>query len=615
MNKFTKTIAGVLGFAVVLSLVVVATATPTKADTISDLQAQIAALTAQLSKLAGSSAVVSSTTFNTDLTVGSKGADVTALQNFLISAGYSIPAGATGYFGTQTKAAVIAYQTAKGITPAAGYFGPKTRASVNGSVVVTSTPAASTGVVADGTDGSLTASQSSYVSSGVQVKKGETKNVLAIKLKATSGAVSVTRADVHFNVRPWLIFSQLVLKDVAGNVVATKTLSSAADATEITVGSEYLVRFDNVNYKVTPGTDGELVVAATVLGATDKITNGQTVQVTFGANGLRTENGKGYTDSVSGDALGTATVGSNTFTLSSTGSVADIYSRISPNSPAARQQSTSLTQVTSDVVLGTLSLKSANNSSTLNTLIVAVNNLATTTSTLSNVRLFNGSTSFGGTISGNAVTFSNLNVALAQDNWQDLTIKADVAASTTGTTTSITLTPSTTNIVVTDANYNTATIETGAVTSNTITFTVNALTVSAANATLGSAIIQGNNTVGYNTNYQFTLTNTSNSELYVSATSSVLVATSTTGTAGSSTLASIQTVSPASYSSDLAGVSYVIPAGMTRSFTLTGAIRGVTGQTGVNLKVTSIVYGTVQATPTGSTLTTGLENLVTTASF
>ncbi|HVW71899.1 MAG TPA: peptidoglycan-binding domain-containing protein, partial [Candidatus Paceibacterota bacterium] len=54
--------------------------------------------------------------------------DVSALQSFLISQGYSIPAGATGYFGGQTRAALAAYQKAHGITPAAGYFGPRTRA-------------------------------------------------------------------------------------------------------------------------------------------------------------------------------------------------------------------------------------------------------------------------------------------------------------------------------------------------------------------------------------------------------------------------------------------------------------------------------------------------------
>ncbi len=77
-------------------------------------------------------------TFATDLTVGSKGADVTALQNLL---GISP---ATGYFGSLTKAALIKYQLEKGITPAAGYFGSKTRATVNGSVTTTTTTTTTT---------------------------------------------------------------------------------------------------------------------------------------------------------------------------------------------------------------------------------------------------------------------------------------------------------------------------------------------------------------------------------------------------------------------------------------------------------------------------------------
>ena len=52
--------------------------------------------------------------FNTNLTVGSTGADVSALQSWLISKGFSIPsissgAATPGYFGSQTKAAVVAY--------------------------------------------------------------------------------------------------------------------------------------------------------------------------------------------------------------------------------------------------------------------------------------------------------------------------------------------------------------------------------------------------------------------------------------------------------------------------------------------------------------------------
>lgn len=83
------------------------------------------------SGLTGSVLGASTHNFTVDLHLGSSGADVTALQEFLIDAGYSISAGATGYFGSQTKQAVIAYQRANSIAPAAGYIGPLTLARLN----------------------------------------------------------------------------------------------------------------------------------------------------------------------------------------------------------------------------------------------------------------------------------------------------------------------------------------------------------------------------------------------------------------------------------------------------------------------------------------------------
>ena len=78
-------------------------------------------------------------TFNTNLTVGSTGADVVALQTWLMANGYSIPsvasgAAAKGYFGAQTQKAVKAYQTAKDI-PSTGFVGPLTRGALNGAPV------------------------------------------------------------------------------------------------------------------------------------------------------------------------------------------------------------------------------------------------------------------------------------------------------------------------------------------------------------------------------------------------------------------------------------------------------------------------------------------------
>jgi hypothetical protein len=71
--------------------------------------------------------------FGKDLTVGSTGPDVVALQKLLVKLGLlEMPAGVPhGFFGERTRAAVARYQAMNKITPVAGYFGPKTRAHVN----------------------------------------------------------------------------------------------------------------------------------------------------------------------------------------------------------------------------------------------------------------------------------------------------------------------------------------------------------------------------------------------------------------------------------------------------------------------------------------------------
>lgn len=78
-----------------------------------------------------------SATFTRDLNLGKTGEDVRTLQKKLNALGFTVSlsgAGSAGnettYFGPATQAAVIKYQIAKGITPAAGYFGPITRASI-----------------------------------------------------------------------------------------------------------------------------------------------------------------------------------------------------------------------------------------------------------------------------------------------------------------------------------------------------------------------------------------------------------------------------------------------------------------------------------------------------
>jgi len=82
--------------------------------------------------------IPSTGSYKVSLTTGSKGNNVTALQNFLKSQGVDIyPEGlVTGYFGNLTKAAVGRFQLKNGVVttardPGYGYVGPKTRAKIN----------------------------------------------------------------------------------------------------------------------------------------------------------------------------------------------------------------------------------------------------------------------------------------------------------------------------------------------------------------------------------------------------------------------------------------------------------------------------------------------------
>jgi peptidoglycan hydrolase-like protein with peptidoglycan-binding domain len=213
-------------------------------------------------------------TFNTNLTVGSTGADVVALQTWLMAQNYSIPAlsagTAKGYFGSQTKAAVVAYQAANGI-PNTGFVGPLTRAAINarGGVVPpvavgcpagytctanpgTSVPPLAPGVLA-GTDGTIaTFNQLSQYSTeevgdgqkdvkvlGFEAKASKDGDVslrsmkLAFVVTNTSGSTRVS--DYISSVSIWLGSTKIATasaadfnKDSTGHYSKTVTLNSGS---------------------------------------------------------------------------------------------------------------------------------------------------------------------------------------------------------------------------------------------------------------------------------------------------------------------------------------------------------------------------------------------------
>ena len=95
----------------------------------------VATTTASRASTGSSSPAPRPSSIRRNLTVGSIGDDVRQLQSFLINqnGGSTTRAqalanvGATGYFGSLTRAALAEYQAANGVVPSAGYFGPVTR--------------------------------------------------------------------------------------------------------------------------------------------------------------------------------------------------------------------------------------------------------------------------------------------------------------------------------------------------------------------------------------------------------------------------------------------------------------------------------------------------------
>ncbi|MEK7513156.1 MAG: peptidoglycan-binding domain-containing protein, partial [Patescibacteria group bacterium] len=246
-------------------------------QTTADLQAQIAALLAQITALqaqlnASTSGPTTSYTFTRNLTVGSRGADVTALQNALIASGHLKISAPTGYFGPMTKAALAAWQKDKNISPAVGYFGPITRAAMS-----SVTPGPGPVVVPSGTD--LQVSLAADTPGAKTIGSGTAFNpALKFVLAAGSKAVKVTAVKVMkagFLANTNLNGVEIVdaMGSRYGNVVtsinADNTILLTFPATPITVGAgqsaTFLIRFNLLmgNYTGTVGFSIDSVSAIT----------------------------------------------------------------------------------------------------------------------------------------------------------------------------------------------------------------------------------------------------------------------------------------------------------------------------------------------------------------
>ncbi|KND46750.1 MAG: Beta-galactosidase [Parcubacteria bacterium C7867-006] len=249
-SRTAKLAAGFVGFAMALSIVA---PTLASADTASDLQAQInsllatiSSLQAQLSATTGSSSVSTGYTFNTNLTVGSTGADVMNLQKVLnmsadtkvANSGNGSPGMETSYFGPATKAAVIKFQTKYGISPAAGYVGAITRAKLNSMGGSTVPPVVTPG---NPQGGSLSVSAGSQPANSLAPTNAARLPFTTVVLTAGSSDVTVNSITVERSgLAQDAMFSGVVLLDSNGMQIGiAKTLNSNHQAM---VGEPFVVK-------------------------------------------------------------------------------------------------------------------------------------------------------------------------------------------------------------------------------------------------------------------------------------------------------------------------------------------------------------------------------------
>jgi hypothetical protein len=297
-HKVAATLATV---ALVLGLAF-AFAAPAKADTLTDLQAQVQALLAQIATLQGGSTTTGGTctgfTFTANYKMGQSGSEVMQIQKFLNANGFTVAtsgAGSAGnetsYFGAATKAAVIKFQNANaasiltpvGLTTGTGNWYASTRAKAN---MMGSSCTGGTGTTPTGAG--LSVAAAAQPTNSLAPQGASRVPFTKLTLTNNSGAavtvngITVERTGLGQNA----VFSGIVLVDDTTNtqVGTSKTLNSNYQAVvgdTFTVNPGETKRFTIAGNMATPLTSyAGQVVGLSVVGVNTSATVSGSLPIT-----------------------------------------------------------------------------------------------------------------------------------------------------------------------------------------------------------------------------------------------------------------------------------------------------------------------------------------------
>lgn len=616
-SKTAKFVVGFVGVMLALWLIAPVSA---RAQTVAELQAQIAALLAQVAQLqtllgggsTGGSAPVP------PLTMGSTGSEVVKLQQVLVSKGFlTMPAGvAMGTFGPLTKAALAAWQAANGVSPAVGYYG-SISAGVMTSQMTTTLPPPVPGPlplpiplpgVSDGVLVSTQLALESSPANGTDLKKGDT-NIGIVRWKVrTAGSDGVLKQwGIKATHRPWLYWNAARVVDSSGTVVAEKTGLTSADFSEVTAGSDYRLVFAGLNYAISKNTDNFLTLQVSSPSNNDKSASSGLV-ITQASNSV-----------VVADANDNYTV-SDGVTSNRTydfiaGSTGNIVPSNNTATPGSRWVKVSGQGTTPNVTLHVFDLKAESRAVELNTLLndiwsggedIRVGNAA---GMIDSYDLYEGSCPIDGSTAGctllaggsagdessvlSTTTFSSMHANIPVGTRKTFTLKAMLADNDDFTADSGSGASSTIKAIAAylggiDANFDTSTVSGSNITGGDIHAILVAPTLSNTSAvgTVGSIEYLASLT------FKYSLTSDGGA-LYMSKAPGIALATSTTA---SNTVDNGYTALPNVIGSTCSScgdtaVHFVIPDGVTRTFTYTGTMNNRLGAIGAkNFKITKIYF-------------------------
>lgn len=442
---------------------------------------------------AGSLAAVQALT--KDLTMGSKGADVTTLQTWLVEEGYLVmPAGVPmGYFGTLTQKALAQWQAENAVTPAAGYFGAKTRgviATLSSTVTPGTLPAgctstagysSTTGAKCDGSttgstggtistpgvEGTLSATQSSAGIRSTVYEGDDQVAILGVKVEADSSDIMVQRIKIDLGTTTKIynkIYSKLYVTE-GGNLLAEAALNSS---TVVKESGRYYITISGFNLLVPKDGSKTLVIKADVyssIDTTDRSAGDSTLSwgIRLASNAIRGVDGAGIDQYAGSTSIGKSITVSASLAESATLDLSDNSSTPQAGDVVASDGSNN--NELDRLTLLTFNLAAKKDDVTVTDIAIDIDKGGTGAATASTtVYLYEGDSEIDNATvdssgaNGSYVVFSQDElVSIAKDTTKTLTIKVDVR-NANGTVSTISATASSSGITAENTQGDTVSV-------------------------------------------------------------------------------------------------------------------------------------------------------------